>query len=424
MRALPAVLVLAAFPATAAAQSLSVTRESALHEDVPVSVEMVPAKLHLSWRLDAALSSVTSAVDGETASAGVAGVEGEVGLAHGEDDLIVVGGQVAAGAGETAPLTAQQWAQLALFRGDIDYVLGHHLEWDVRPTLLAPPKLRADLNRRETITVKFHALSAQLNPPGPLDLVEETPEYLRFGWMDTRITLDWAAGDTAALGSTSVAAGMGMFGYAREREDGGVPLEVWIFHSGAEMTMPEGGDDAISVMQMYFDVFRVSGARIGDWRVAARAGFAAHSLYRYDDAAGEAIESTDAISLEPAASIERDAGEATYKVAAERNHWAHWTGSAIIDDRLSLAVTAPLGRFRTRAEIFGARSHRLSLGGGLAAATTGGMSALIETDLGRHAIFRIRNDVGRGFYAAGATLEEPRWAAETLATLSLGAGNR
>lgn len=422
MRVLPAALIVAAFPATAAAQSLSVTRESALHDDVPVQVEMVPAALHLSWRLDAALSSLTSAVDGETASAGVAGVESELALAHGEDDLIVVGGQVAAGAGATAPLTAQQWAQLALFRGDIDYTLGHHLEWDVRPTLLAPPRMRADLNRRETISVSFHALSMHVNDPGPLALVPVPPEYVRFGWMDTRIAIDWTAGDPAALGQTSVGAGMGMFGYARERADGGVPLEVWVFHSGAEMTMQDD-PEAPSVMQMYFDVFRVSGARVGAWRVAARAGFAAHSLLR-SDAAGEPLESTDAISLEPALAIERDHDGATYKVAAERNHWGHWTGAAIIDDRLTFAITAPLGRFRTRAEVFGARSHRLTLGGGLAAATTGGMSALIETDLGRHAIFRVRNDVGRGFYAAGATLEEPRWAAETLATVSIGAGNR
>ena len=93
---------------------------------------------------------------------------------------------------------------------------------------------------------------------------------------------------------------------------------------------------------------------------------------------------------------------------------------------LEPALVGPVVSWRpaTRAELFGARSHRLTLGGGLATASTGGSSALIETDVGRHAVFRIRSDVGRGFYAAGATLDEPRWAAETLATLSLGAGNR
>jgi hypothetical protein len=424
MRAPLAALLLAAIPGTAAADTLAVTREAALHEDVPAQVDVVPAALRLSWRMDAALSSVTATVDEDTATAGVAGVEAELALSHGPDDLIVVGGQLGAGVGDTAPMSAQQWAQLALFRGDIDYTIGHHLEWDVRPTLLAPPRMRADLNRRETVTVSFHALSARTNPRGPLDLVDETPEYLRFGWMDTRVTIDWTAGDDALLGATSVGAGMGMIGYARERDDGGDPLEVWIFHSGAEMLMP-GEPDATTVMQMYFDLFRVAGARVGDFRVAARAGFAAHSLLRADPEDPQAEpEYTDAITLEPAVAVERDFDEATVRLAAERSHWGHWTGSAIIDDRLSFALTAPIGRFRTRAELFGARSHRLTLGGGLAAATTGGSSALIETDVGRHAVFRVRSDVGRGFYATGATLDEPRWAAETLATLSLGAGNR
>jgi hypothetical protein len=425
MRALPALALLAALlcsGASSAADPLAVTRESAVHEAAAPQIEMVPAKLRLSWRVDGALASVTAADDEQTTAAGTAGIEGEVALSHGEDDLIVVGGQVAAGAGDTAPLTAQQWAKLALFRGDIDYTIGHRLEWDVRPTLLAPPRLRADLNRRETIEVAFHALSMVVNDPGPLALVAVPPEHVRFGWMDSRVTLDWTAGDPAGPGSASVASSMGMIGYAREREDGGEPLEVWVFHAGAEMQMPEDAD-AASVMQMHFDLLRVAGARVGDFRIGGRAGFAAHSLLR-SDPAGEVVESTDAMTLEPGLSIARDVGDVTWKLAAERSHWIHWSGDAIIDDRATLSMTTPWGRFRARAELFGARSHRLALGGALAAASTGGLSTLVETDLGRHAIFRVRSDVGRGFYAAGATLEDPRWAAETLATLSLGAGNR
>ena len=422
MRALPAILILLA-AAPAAAEPLAVTREGAIRDDAEAQVELVPAALRLSWRVDAALSSFTAAVDGESTAAGIAAASGEAALSHGEDDLVVIGGQIGAGAGETAPLAAQQWAELALMRGDIDYTIGHHLEWDVRPTLLAPPRLRADLNRRETIRVSFHALSMQLNDPGPLALVPVPPERLRFGWMDTRIAIDWTAGEQAALGSTSVGAEMGMLGYARERADGGDPLEVWVFHSGAEMTIPAVEDDTPSVMQMHFDLFRVAGARAGDFRIGARAGFAAHSLLRAS-ADGEVVESADALTLEPGLSIERDAGELTWRLAAERSHWAHWSGAAIIDDRATLSFRAPWGRFRTRAEVFGARSHRLTLAGDLTGATTGGMSTLVETDLGRHATLRVRNDVGRGFYAAGATLDEPRWAAETLATLALGAGNR
>lgn len=418
MRALLlAVLVL---PASATAEPLATTREAAVVDGIePAEVTLRPARLHLGWRAGATFA-------GSSIGAGSAGADAEAALSHGPHDLVVVGGAVDLRTGD-APLAAQQWGTIALLRGDTDYAISHHLAWDVRPTLLARPELRPGLNRRETVTIDFVGLRARLNDPGPLALVDPPDERLLFAKMQTRVGIGWTTGDVATMSDARVGADVGFIGYRRERWDDGEPLEVWVFavDVDARFSEVEGEGD---LMSMRFDPVRVSGARIGGARVAAHAGVGLHSML---GGTVEAPVMTDVVTIEPGVSIEDDLGGATYRLTAERAHWGLWYGALVVDDRLTLSGERTTGRVRLRFETFAARSHRVSLGGAIDRATTGGVVTLAETDVGRHAVLRVRSDLGRGFYAAeaepaavGAALAEPRWAAEVLATLSLRAGNR
>jgi hypothetical protein len=79
-------------------------------------------------------------------------IGGEVSYAGPRCDYLRAGGQLRLGVNDTARVSAEQWASVCV--PVITMEFGHHLEWDVRPSLLAPLGQRAGLNRRETL--RFH----------------------------------------------------------------------------------------------------------------------------------------------------------------------------------------------------------------------------------------------------------------------------
>ena len=75
-------------------------------------------------------------------------------------DYLKAGGQVRLGVNDSARMAVEQWASVCV--PVITMEFGHHLEWDVRPSLLAPLGLRPGLNRRETVHFHWQPLRGPL----------------------------------------------------------------------------------------------------------------------------------------------------------------------------------------------------------------------------------------------------------------------
>ena len=97
-----------------------------------------------------------------------AAIGGEASYQGRRCDYLRAGGQLRLGVNDTARLSAEQWASACV--PVITMEFGHHLEWDVRPSLLAPLGLRAGRNRRETLRFHWQPLRGPL--PSVLAAVE------------------------------------------------------------------------------------------------------------------------------------------------------------------------------------------------------------------------------------------------------------
>lgn len=75
-------------------------------------------------------------------------------------DYLKAGGQVRLGVNDSARMAVEQWASACV--PVITMEFGHHLEWDVRPSLLAPLGLRPGRNRRETVHFHWQPLRGPL----------------------------------------------------------------------------------------------------------------------------------------------------------------------------------------------------------------------------------------------------------------------
>ncbi len=404
------------------------TQSYALHErlEEPELVEIGTADVDFHWRLDASLAQRASAIRGDAVAESSAAVGGEIALSVDECDLLRVGGQLDGTLRRDDPFAAQQWASVCPLAGELTMQLEHLLEWDVRPRLLAKPRLQPEAaSRRETFSVSIDPRSMRMNEPGPLTLLPDPPaEYMTYGETTMTISMGWTAGADDVL--PTVTADMMFVGYLRERDDD-VPLDVDFV--GMEMLgafVDDDGnrdpDDDGMVMAARLDLVRWSGVYWRGLRLSGRYGV---GLVDADVGVLEPHHDTHVTVSEPALAVERDLDdEVTLRAAAERSHWAMWNGLAVIDDRLTLGFSRDGERLRLRAEGFAAQSYLIDGDDDITTAITGGGSAVAEADLGDHAVVRVRSDFGRGFYAAGATLDEPRWAGEILATVDLHAGTR
>ena len=154
-------LVLSASLPAFADPSASDTREAEmLYEAVPVRSDQ------LGWRFRAdALAAALATTDGKDRQAGGAGaVSAEVALAATPDcDIVSVGGQLATRSDDRV-VSAQQWASVCPLGGDGNLTFDHRLEWDVTPRLLAEPRLRPGVQRRETVA--FNVFGSMRPIPG------------------------------------------------------------------------------------------------------------------------------------------------------------------------------------------------------------------------------------------------------------------
>ena len=416
--AMRSVLALCALAGAATADPLAL-REDALRER---PVELEAADVKLTWRVDAVGASTGSRTAAANALAHTASVGAEVAVTGPYCDFLAAGGQVDARSGELAPLALQQWASLCPLSGVVRVILDHRLLWDVTPRLLAPPRLRPDGNRRELIGFEFGAWGEKER--NPFARVPVPREYAGLMAMRLEIGVGWAS-DASRTEDISASVDVDVVRYVIERLDGTPPFEARLVSFAFDMVDPTDPADPRwnLVTTMRLDAGRVDGVRVGGGvRLGAALGLGLAGVMWSPD--GRMTTSNDVIAGRAALSLERDLGDATVRVAAGRDLWPTWDGRAVFDDRVTASVRATAAGVRGRVEASAARVRLLDADHGLRDTPVGGVAVIAERDLGDHLTARGHVEVGRSVYAAGASFEAPRWAAESVLSLQLHAGNR
>ena len=392
-------IVLTSLPAFAepGAPGAGDTREAAmLYDVVPVRRDQ------LGWRFRVdALAAAIATTDGKERHGGGAGsVSAEVGLAATPDcDIAAIGGQVATRSDDRV-VSAQQWASVCPLGGDGNLTFDHRLEWDVTPRLLALPQLRPGVQRREV--VGFNVMGSMRPMPEHADWDQQG------GVLRLEVGVGWAAG--ASSGDVRPLMDVVLRNFRHDYGDGGPPLTLATITARFEVLMVTGDVAAPSVGSLSGDVARIEGVRAAGLRFGARLGGrvvpeTVGSMATYQQrlwAIGEG-----------GVSAERDlARGVTMRLAGDRGGWPVWDGRFVVDDRATWSVLAQRRRLSARIDLAAAATHLLQIDGERTVAT-GGVTAEGQLVLGAGFGLKLRSEVGRSVYAAGATLDEPRWASET-----------
>jgi len=397
------------------------TREAALREP---AVEVAAADLRTSWRVDAIGATESVAAGGELTSLATASVGGEVAVSHEACDIVVAGGQADLRTGDQ-PLSFQQWASLCPLAGILRLELDHRLAWDVRPRLLAPPRLRPGASRRETIGIEMVGATERWNDPGPLSLAPPPAEYTMAVYARMDVGFGWLAGAGAPL-DLQAKADMRGFGFRRERDDGSTPLEVWVFAAKADILTRDDVMSANLGAAARFDAVEVTGARAAGLRWGGRLGVGMGFV-----SGGEGARARVASVLTGLGelSVERDVVRKpddllTVRGTAGRDAWPLWDGRLVVDDRVTAEVAIHKRRLSLRSQLALARSHLVAVDGTVTDGTTGGLTQIADLTVTRHLTLRSRTEVGVSAYAPGATADAPGRAVETTLTAVLHAGSR
>jgi hypothetical protein len=411
-------------PALAAADGAWETREGSLRETAYQPVyDVTRADLRFTWRADAIGATATTMQGDASVTEATASVGAELAISHEACDLLVAGGQADVRSGET-PLSFQQWASFCPLSGDLRIAFGHHLAWDVRARLLAPPRQRPGDQRRETITFEMSGFREQVNDAGPLSLAPPPPEWLGFVAAKTELAIGWQA-DTPGPLDIAMSSSLYTMRYERERADHGPPLDLWVLGMQANVLAYEDGmqtGDMATTARM--DAFRLSGARVGGMRVGADLGLA---MGFATDAATTRLASV--LAGVGGLSAERDVRRgtddiATAGISARRDVWPLWDGRVVIDDRATLGYGWRKRKLRVRGEVSGARTHLVAADGTLTTGENGGLTTVAEYDVSKHLTLRSRNELGWSVYAPGATADAPRRAVEAMVTAVVHTGTR
>lgn len=98
-------------------------------------------------------------------SEGSLSIGGDFHYAHPRCNIFDLGGSARLGYDASTHASAEQWASVCVPAGHVSaFELSHHLEWDVRASLLSPLELRPGLNRRETVGIHWAPLRGKLGP--------------------------------------------------------------------------------------------------------------------------------------------------------------------------------------------------------------------------------------------------------------------
>lgn len=384
------------------APSASDTREQAmLYDAVPVRRDQ------LGWRFRVdAVAAALATTDGKDRQAGGAGsVSAEVGLAATPDcDIAAIGGQLATRSDDRV-VSAQQWASFCPLGGDGNLTFDHRLEWDVTPRLLAQPRLRPGVQRREI--VGFNVMGSMRPVPDHADWDQQG------GTLRLEVDVGWA--EHAPTGDLRPMMDVVLRNFRHDYGDGGPPLTLATITARFEVMVVTGDPAAPSVGSLSGDLARIEGVRAAGLRFGGRLGGRV-----VPESAGTmtTYQQTLYTIAEGGVSAERDlARGVTMRLAGDRSGWPVWDGRFIVDDRATWSLLAQHRRFSARLDVAAAATHVLQIDGERTVAT-GGVTAEGQLALGAGIGLQLRSEVGRSVYAAGATLDDPRWASETWLMLA------
>ncbi|HSK01171.1 MAG TPA: hypothetical protein VK932_08015 [Kofleriaceae bacterium] len=350
---------------------------------------------------------------------GAAAVGAELRVGSPRCDVVRIGGQARlAWAGSARP-SAEQWASGCLVFDIATVELGHHLEWDVRPSLLAPVQLRAGLNRRETVRLQVEPFRLSLAAMTPPELREGVPAgSLVLFALDTHLTVLWSE-DTPLVWRQQVEATGIRYESPQlapwgERRDFGVDIVA----GGGEFT-----DEGSS---MHAWVVRIENVALGPVYASGGIGVASAAVGPFIDPITRQVELTTPRVL---ASLETG-GDLVHGSLRVRNDVGLTAdGFAVVDSRVSggLALEASSTRFALDGFAGTAELHapdRAPVRG-----ATGGASLAIARGVGAHLEATLQLEAARSFYAlppdemTGA-LGPPRWGVSAMAALQATAGRR
>ncbi|MBA3397785.1 MAG: hypothetical protein H0T89_34495 [Deltaproteobacteria bacterium] len=339
-------------------------------------------------------------------------IGGELRVVADECVLVRVGGQArVAWNGEANP-SAEQWASGCLAAGPVLAVLGHHLEWDVRPALLAPLRLRAGQNRRETVSLHLQPASIPLSDFIGAD--DSATGNVVFFDLRTHWTFLWSKGGPLAMQQFAEAS---PFRYHRAHVAPWAEQRDYIVDVGAG-----GGTFTDAAASVHFWFFHIENLALGPLYATGGAGIVSAS-------AGELVaEFENEVEITtPRVELAIETGDSQVHGQLRFTHDATIApdGYAVVEARLAGGLRVDLAR-RSRT--------RLGLDASLASTTvhlprvmplagrTGGGSLSLARGLGAHLEATLQLDVARSFYAPDAEimtggLPSPRWGMQALATL-------
>jgi hypothetical protein len=366
-------------------------------------------------------------------SEGAVALGGELRYAGARCDYIRAGGQARLTYRDGARASAEQWASACIPIFIMEF--GHHLEWDVRPALLAPLGLRPGANRRETATFRWQPLRARLghllaaiqageaqkqgvkvtDPIDPDDPRIPGGDAIVFD-TSTEWEFLWSPGGEVVL---RTAIDVLAFGYVRpQRAPSGESRDftVDVFRAGGMFV-----DDIGASLHVW--ATKLENIRIGPVFASGGIGFTTAGVGPY------VAEYTQEIELaEPLAMVALETGNATVQTHVRATHDITLApdGFATVDSRLTSGVT--FMRSKTRLELAGtlARTGVHVPGSRAVRRITGGGSLSLAHALTPHLDATLQLDVGRSFYAANVSQLDfiPRFGVTAFAALQAHLGRR
>jgi hypothetical protein len=290
--------------------------------------------------------------------------------------------------------------------------LGHHLEWDVRPALVAPVLPRADRYRQETVSLHWAPLRL------PLALFAEESE--RPGWPTGDLTIfdvhttwafRWSAGAPLAMKATAEAI---PFRYSRPR------LAPWGERRDVTVDVGAGGGDFIdegAAVRVW--LVRIGHLELGPILATGGFGMASASAGGFvSDLEREVDVTTPRVLL----GIETGGRHLHGQLRATRDATLAPEGHAVVDTRVAAGLRLVASRARAGLDGFLALAEVHVPGLAPRAGPTGGGSLSFTHRVAPHLDAALQLDLARSFHVtdaerAAGMLGPPRWGAQALAML-------
>jgi hypothetical protein len=317
--------------------------------------------------------------------------------------------------------SAEQWASVCAPLQATVIELGHELEWDVRPSLLARLGLRPGLNRRETMRLRWAPVRFAVSdlqqtgkvthvPPGGAVQGAPDGELVVFD-VNTEMSWLWSRRDTVAMHAVPDAT---PFAYRRDQDapwGEARDFEVRVFRAGGEFA-----ENAASIGLW---IAQLDNLKLGPLFVDAGIGFASAGAGAFVTDTKREVEVTV-----PRASVAIETGGENAHAYA--NATSDLTlapdGYVVIDHRITSGAALDVGVTRIAVDATIARDDVRMPPSQRTRATVGGASLSLVRELGRHLRASVQLEVARSFYAQGteaAPMQDftPRWGTRALAVL-------